>query len=71
MRSAKIGGIDVKILYLAPIPYDGLRQRPQYIADGLAQKHEVIYVNPTVSWLKYLLKGEITLGATQKCSHLE
>lgn len=47
----------MKILYLAPIPYDGLRQRPQYIADGLAQKHEVIYVNPTVSWLKYLLKG--------------
>lgn len=47
----------MKILYFAPIPYDGLKQRPQYLADGLAKEHEVIYVDPTVSMLKYVVKG--------------
>ena len=41
----------MKIVYLAPIPYDGLRQRPQFLAEGLAREHEVIYVDPTVSML--------------------
>ncbi len=47
----------MKILYFSPIPYDGLCQRPQYLARGLAQEHEVIYIEPTVSMMKFLLKG--------------
>lgn len=47
----------MRILYFAPIPYDGLKQRPQYIAEGLAGQHEVTYVDPTVSMMKFLLKG--------------
>ena len=47
----------MKILYFSPIAYQGLKQRPQYIAEGLAGEHEVTYVDPTVSAMKYLLKG--------------
>lgn len=47
----------MRILYFAPIPFDGLKQRPQYLAEGLAKNHEVVYVEPTVSVMKYLLKG--------------
>ena len=47
----------MKILFFSPIEYQGLKQRPQYIAEGLAKKHEVTYVDPTVSAMKYLLKG--------------
>lgn len=47
----------MKILYFAPIAYDGLKQRPQYIADYLAKEHEVWYIEPTVSIMKYVLKG--------------
>lgn len=57
----------MKIVYLAPIPYDGLRQRPQFLAEGLAREHEVIYVEPTVSMLKSLLKGGLNYrGFSQK-----
>jgi len=38
----------MNIIYFSPIPYDGLRQRPQYIAEGLSQKHHVYYIEPTV-----------------------
>lgn len=47
----------MKILYFSPIEYLGLKQRPQYIAEGLARTHEVTYVDPTVSMMKFLLKG--------------
>lgn len=47
----------MRILYLPPISYDNLKQRPQYIAEQLSQKHDIIYVDPTVSIMKYLLKG--------------
>lgn len=47
----------MKILYFAPIPYDGLKQRPQYLAEELAKEHEVIYVEPTISWMRFVLKG--------------
>ena len=47
----------MKILYFSPIEYRGLKQRPQYIAEGLAREHEVTYVDPTVSMMKFLLKG--------------
>lgn len=47
----------MKILYFAPIPYGIMKQRPQYLAEQLAEQHEVIYVEPTLSFAKYLLKG--------------
>lgn len=39
----------MKIVYFAPIEYEHLKQRPQYIAEGLSQKHEVWYIEPTIS----------------------
>ncbi len=47
----------MNILYFAPIAYHGLKQRPQYLAEELAKEHNVTYVDPTVSKMKYLLKG--------------
>lgn len=47
----------MKILYFAPIPYDGLKQRPQYLAEELAKEYDVIYIEPTISWMKHLIKG--------------
>lgn len=39
----------MNILYLAPIPFEYLKQRPQYMAEELARKHLVYYVEPTIS----------------------
>ena len=42
----------MKILYFAPIPYSALKQRPQFLAEQLAKRYEVWYVEPTISILK-------------------
>lgn len=47
----------MRILYFAPIYFDDMKQRPQQIAERLAEKHEVFYVEPTVSLMRQLLKG--------------
>lgn len=47
----------MKILYFAPIYFDDMKQRPQQIAECLAKKHEVYYIEPTISLLRWLLKG--------------
>ncbi|BCN32218.1 glycosyltransferase family protein [Anaeromicropila herbilytica] len=47
----------MKILYLAPIAFDGLKQRPQHIAEELSKNNEVWYIDPTISFMKYLIKG--------------
>lgn len=47
----------MKIIYFAPIYYDSLKQRPQHIAELLAEKHIVYYIEPTISLMKYVLKG--------------
>ncbi len=47
----------MKILYFAPIYYGDLKQRPQQLAKCLAGKHEVYYIEPTVSLMRWLLKG--------------
>lgn len=49
--------LSMKILYFAPIYYDDMKQRPQQLADELAKKHEVYYIEPTVSFIRWLLKG--------------
>ena len=41
----------MKIVYFAPIEYGHLKQRPQYIAEGLSQNHEVWYIEPTISMI--------------------
>ncbi len=45
----------MNILYLAPIAYESLRQRPQYIAEQLSEKHTVVYVEPTVRAISCVL----------------
>lgn len=47
----------MKIVYFAPIAYNGLKQRPQHIAELLSLKHEIWYIEPTISIMKYVLKG--------------
>ena len=46
-----------KMLYLAPISFDNLKQRPQFLAEQLSKVYDVTYLDPTVSMMKYLLKG--------------
>lgn len=47
----------MKIAYFAPIYFDYLKQRPQHFAELLSKKHEIIYIEPTISLMRYLLKG--------------
>lgn len=44
----------MNIVYFAPIAFDDLKQRPQYIAEKLAEKHNVVYVEPTIRWISYV-----------------
>lgn len=41
----------MKILYFAPLAFNDLKQRPQEIAEALSAKHEVWYVEPTISFI--------------------
>lgn len=45
------------ILYFSPIAYDDLKQRPQYIAEGLSEDFEVYYIEPTVRLTSCILYG--------------
>lgn len=47
----------MKIIYFAPIYFDDLKQRPQHIAEELSKKHDVYYIEPTISFIRYFLKG--------------
>lgn len=47
----------MKIAYFAPIYFDDLKQRPQHIAEELSKKHEVYYIEPTISAMRYWIKG--------------
>ena len=49
----------MKILYLAPVPYNGIKQRPQYLADGLSREHEVVYMEPTSSGIKSWFRKDL------------
>lgn len=46
----------MRILYFAPIYFDDLKQRPQQLAECLSKHHQVYYVEPTVSWIRWFLK---------------
>lgn len=56
----------MKILYFSPVYYDDIKQRPQQIAECLAKKHEVFYVEPTVSLIRWLLKGGRSFAGEKK-----
>lgn len=56
----------MKILYFAPIYYDDMKQRPQQIAECLAKRHEVCYIEPTISLVRWLLKGGRSFAGTEK-----
>lgn len=56
----------MKILYFAPVYYDDMKQRPQQIAQCLAKKHDVYYIEPTISSLRWLLKGGRTFWGRHK-----
>lgn len=47
----------MKILYFAPIYFDDMKQRPQQIAELIAQNHEIYYIEPTISLMRQILKG--------------
>lgn len=47
----------MKILYFAPLAYDGLKQRPQQIAEELSLTHEIWYIEPTISFASSFFKN--------------
>lgn len=59
----------MKILYFAPVYYDDMKQRPQQLAECLSKHHDVYYVEPTVSWIRWILKrGPSYRGFRRKIS---
>lgn len=60
----------MKILYFAPIYYDDMKQRPQHLAECLASKHKVYYIEPTISLIRWMLKkGKSCRGYHQKINN--
>lgn len=57
----------MKILYFAPIYYDDMKQRPQQIAECLAKNHEVYYVEPTISLVRWLIKRGRSFRGDRRC----
>ena len=47
----------MKFLYFSPIMWDDLKQRPQHIAEELARDNNVLFVEPSVSYIKGLKSG--------------
>ena len=60
--------VKMKIIYFAPIAYDELKQRSQYIAEYLANEHQVIYVEPTLRWISHLKNKQ--LDYSKKDEHI-
>ena len=59
----------MRILYFAPLYYDDMKLRPQQIAECLARKHEVYYIEPTVSLIRWMIKkGRSFKGDVRKIS---
>lgn len=54
----------MNILYLAPIKFDFLKQRPQYIAEELSKKHNVFYVEPTIAKIAAIRNKELSSQRT-------
>lgn len=48
----------MKIVYFSPIAYSDLKQRPQYFAEGLSEKHQVYYIEPTKRIFSYIRNKE-------------
>lgn len=41
----------MKILYFAPLAFNGLKQRPQELAEELSKQNDVWYIEPTISYI--------------------
>ncbi len=46
----------MKILYFSPILWDDLKQRPQHLAEELAEKHTIYFIEPSISYLHSRMK---------------
>lgn len=57
----------MKIVYFAPIAYDGLKQRPQYIAEELAREYDVYYIEPTIRLTSCILHGGKEYKGKMQC----
>jgi len=47
----------MNILYFSPIYWDDLKQRPQYIAEGLSTEHKVWFIEPSISFINGYIRG--------------
>lgn len=47
----------MKIVYLAPIAFSELKQRPQYFAETLSAYHKVYYIEPTIRIMAHYMYG--------------
>ena len=56
----------MNIAYFAPIPYDFLMQRPQYLAKELSKRYNVFYIEPTISAIYRALRGGESFKARKK-----
>jgi glycosyltransferase involved in cell wall biosynthesis len=45
----------MKLIYLSPIEWNYIKQRPQFLCEGFSQYFEVVYIEPSWSILKSLL----------------
>ena len=50
--------LNMKVVYFSPIAFSDLKQRPQYFAEGLSNKHKVHYIEPTKRILSYIKNKE-------------
>jgi teichuronic acid biosynthesis glycosyltransferase TuaH len=45
----------MRIVYFSPINWFDLKQRPQHIAEELSRDHEIIYIEPSLSFINCLI----------------
>ena len=55
-----------KLIYFSPIAYDDLKQRPQYLAEGLSKFYDVVYVEPTKRLVSNIVRGDVNCGAKEE-----
>jgi len=55
VRFEELGEVlTLNIAYFSPIPFDFLMQRPQYLAIELSKKHNVCFIEPTLSTIRWV-----------------
>ena len=59
------------ILYCGIVPYDSIRQRPQWLADALSERAPLLYLEPNASVLRGKLSGRGLVRAGERMAHLD